>query len=176
MRSVRRDPNVLLPGDRLVIPDRTVKEVSRQTERKHRFIRKGEPTFLPIQILDNNRPLARKPYTVSIDGRMFSGTTDDQGILRLRIAGNARHAVLVVGEASEAREYHVALGGVDPLDCVRGVQQRLVNLGYEEVSVTGKMDEATRRALASFQAANDLSPTGELDDRTLARLREKHGH
>jgi N-acetylmuramoyl-L-alanine amidase len=165
-----------MPGDQLTIPEIEIKQVSIQTERRHSFVRKGEPAFLPIQVLDNGRPLSNKPYRLTVEGTICTGTTDSQGIIRLRIAGNARNAHLVVGDEPDAREYQLALGEVDPLDCVRGIQQRLVNLGYGDVAVTGELDEASRLAIMSFQAANGLPQTGELDDQTRAGLREKHGH
>ena len=111
-----------------------------------------------------------------MDGKTFTGNTDDEGKLGWRTAGNLHDAVLVVGKEPEIRQYRIALGGVDPLDCIRGVQQRLINLKYGEVSVTGELDEATRWALACFQGASALPQTGEDDEQTRARLRERHGH
>ena len=111
-----------------------------------------------------------------MDGKTFTGNTDDEGKLGWRIAGNLHDAALVVGKEPEIRQYRIALGGVDPLDCIRGIQQRLINLGFEEVAVTGELDQVTRQALAAFQAANALPETGEDDEQTRARIREKHGH
>jgi len=46
----------------------------------------------------------------------------------------------------------------------------LERLGFGPGVIDGKMGLSTRNALAGFQQANDLSETGELDDRTKAAL------
>jgi len=52
LRSLRRDPNILKPGDLLYIPDRTVKQEPRSTDRKHVFVDQGARAVLRLRIVD----------------------------------------------------------------------------------------------------------------------------
>lgn len=51
LKETRKNPDLLLPGDRLVIPDKRRKEESGATEQRHRFRRLGVPIDLVIRIL-----------------------------------------------------------------------------------------------------------------------------
>ena len=45
LKQKRPNPNVLYPGDKVVIPEKTVKEESGATEQRHRFRFKGDITL-----------------------------------------------------------------------------------------------------------------------------------
>ncbi|HEX9083247.1 MAG TPA: peptidoglycan-binding domain-containing protein [Gemmatimonadaceae bacterium] len=55
-------------------------------------------------------------------------------------------------------------------DRVRAAQQALARLNYYRGSLTGQLDDATRRALFQFQVDRGLSATGNLDGRTAQAL------
>ena len=69
----------------------------------------------------------------------------------------------------EAYQCFIQLGDEGP--AVECIQHALIALGYlqakEDASV---FDETTRQAVLRFQADNDLSPTGMMDDDTLTLL------
>ncbi len=175
LKTARKEPNVLLPGDRVTIPQVQPKKEPGATEMRHRFVRKGEPAFLPLQILYNDRPMANEPYELRVDGQTFAGTTDPQGKLEVRIPGNARRATLIVGTEPRLLQYELDLGAVDPIESMTGVQQRLRNLGYKGVPMDGVCEDRTAQALRGFQNANSLSETGEVDEQTRQKLKQKHG-
>lgn len=57
LRRERKNPDLLLPGDRLVIPEIRVKRESGATEKRHRFRRKGVPIELVIRVLKDRTNL-----------------------------------------------------------------------------------------------------------------------
>ena len=175
LKSVRKDANVLLPGDHVSIPEVHPKKEPGATEMRHRFVRKGEPAYLPLQILYNDKPMANEPYELQVDGQTFNGTTDPQGKLEVRIPGNARRATLIVGTEPRQHRYELDLGAVDPIESMSGVQQRLRNLGYKGVPVNGVCETQTEQALQAYQKANDLPETGQADSQTRQKLKYKHG-
>jgi peptidoglycan hydrolase-like protein with peptidoglycan-binding domain len=55
-------------------------------------------------------------------------------------------------------------------DRIRAAQQALAQRNYYRGAITGTLDNATRRALFSFQVDNRLTGTGNLDGRTVQAL------
>jgi hypothetical protein len=51
LKRKRKDPNLLMPGDEIFIPDKTVKTETGATEQRHKFVKKGVPAKLRIKIL-----------------------------------------------------------------------------------------------------------------------------
>ena len=51
LRSLRKDPNILLPGDEVFIPDLQPGEESGATDQRHSFLRKGVPAKLKLRFL-----------------------------------------------------------------------------------------------------------------------------
>src|SRR5882672_5324270 len=77
LRQRRSNPNALLAGDRVFIPDREPKTVTAATGGRYRYVLKGEATRLRIQLLDaTGVPLASAPVQLTVDGKQVSVTTD----------------------------------------------------------------------------------------------------
>jgi hypothetical protein len=175
LRKLRGDPNVLLPGDAVFVPEKRIAEYRRPTGATHRFQRKGVPATLRVQFLSGDAPRANQAFVAEVDGVEHRGTTDGQGVLQLPIRPDARRATVRFEDDEE--EYDLLLGTVDPVDALTGVKARLANLGYElPGGVSDLLDEATRDALRAFQARVGLIATGEPDDATRAKLLEIHDH
>jgi hypothetical protein len=177
LKEKRKDPNILLPGDVVFVPDKQMKEESGATEQCHKFRKKGVPAKIRLQILDDDdEPRADEPYILEIDGKAISGQTDSEGVIEQFIPPNARKGKLLVGEEQE--EYLLDLGHIDPIDTVAGVQVRLQNLGYDCGGADGKLGSKTRAAILEFQQKHELEEieeTGEIDQATLDKLEEIHG-
>ncbi|HUT35060.1 MAG TPA: peptidoglycan-binding domain-containing protein [Planctomycetota bacterium] len=170
LKALRKDRNVLAPGDEVYIPDKRLRDESRPTDAKHRFKRKGEPQRLKIKLLCSGRPRANEDYVLRFPDQIVQGKTDAEGKIEQRVPGDVHEALLLLRGGKE--QYSIRIGELDPVDAVRGVQQRLSNLGFPCGSGAGEMDDETRDALKKFQAKNDLSVTGEADDATKGKLRE----
>ena len=109
---------------------------------------------------------------MDIDGTATDKQLDGDGRLEMPIPPNARHAVVTLKRANHTIE--LLLGGVDPIDSMSGVQGRLQNLGYKIDDPLGTDGESTYRALEDFQSRYGLTPTGEADDATRAKLAALH--
>jgi hypothetical protein len=167
LKKQREDPNVLMPGDIVFVPDKRLKEVSEPTNQVHKFRCKNTPKTLRIQIVRLGIPVKDMEYKVDIDGTEKEGKTDGEGWLNQAVAPNAQRAKLVLADGSE---YELKLGHLDPIDETTGIQGRLRSLGYYEGSLNGQLDDETKEALKVFQRSNDLEATGEADGQTKALL------
>lgn len=174
LKRQRRDPNVLLAGDVIHVPDLRGRQLDVAAAKRHRFRRKGVPEKLRIRIEDEEgNPVADAPYTITIDHVQRSGTTDSEGWVIEGIAPDAQNGRLVVGPKGHEQEHELKLGHLDPIEELTGVQARLRNLGYD-CPVDGELGEETREALLHFQRERALEETGEPDDTTREALQAEH--
>ena len=173
LREVRGDPNILLPGDRVHVPEIRPKQEPGETEMRHRFVLRGEPTDIRVRVMDDDQPRASQPYTVEVGDREYTGTTDADGWLTVPIPGDARLATLTIGPDDAV--IPLQLGELDPVEEIRGVQDRLDNLGFDCDGERGELGDGTREALRAFQERFELEVTGEPDEATRSRLVQEHG-
>lgn len=173
LKEKRKNPNVLLPGDTVVIPNRQSGEEPAATERKHVFQVKGEKVKLQLRLLLNDVPRAGIAYILTADGLVIEGKTDGDGWIRMPISAQIRTAKLKLPEFEE--EYELGLGHLDPVEEISGVQGRLSNLGFYGETITGEADETTQDCLRAFQKHRRLSETGTPDAPTQAALKRAYG-
>lgn len=174
LRQARKSPNVLLPGDRVVIPRRRPKKDPRPVDRRHRFRRRGVPSRLRVQMLFMEQPRSNESFRLDVAGETIEGMTDNDGWIDVPISPDARAARLTVGEGESMTEHHLQLGHALPVAHTAGAQQRLVNLGFD-CPVDGDVGPETQAAVAAFQAQHGLQVTEQLDDVTRAKLEQAHG-
>jgi hypothetical protein len=172
LRQKRNDMNVLMPGDKLVIPDKRSKEVSKPPERKHRFRRRGVPAKFRLQVFDFEEPRANQNYQLVVDGKLLKGKTDRQGVLQEYVSPWARTGELTIGP--DGFRIEIDFGYLDPIDELAGVQQRLNNLGFFCGEADGELDEDLGAALREFQGRFGLKQTGKVDPATAAKLEDVH--
>jgi hypothetical protein len=170
LRSERVDPNVLAPGDVVAIPEIRERVESLATSRIHRFRRKGTPSRLRVQFLDEGEPIAGQPYTLEVAGKVLHGQTDGNGRIDHPIPPRAMGATLTF----EDEVYHFALGRIDPITTLRGVTQRLHSLGYHCHAVEPEGPKLCA-AVRTLQRAHSLDETGQIDDATRQALQEDYG-
>jgi hypothetical protein len=168
----RGDLNILVPGDVMFIPDRVPKSVPAATGTTHRFRRRGVPEVICIRLRNRDgEPRAALPYTFLAGTRLVEGKTDAEGRIRQFIPPNAESCEVRVAEGTAIEIYRLDLGKLAPIDTIRGVQQRLRNLGHLAAPVSEVLDDDTRSALSDFQSEHDLPRNGEIDGATIARLK-----
>lgn len=170
LKRKREDPNILQAGDIVCIPDKSSKEESCETGGQHRFKVKGVPAKLRIRFRADEEPLSNECYRLTIDGgALIAGRLDGEGYLEISISPNSREAKVYIGQGALEKEYIFALGQLDPIQSLSGIQARLNALGY---SCTGEQElgEGTRSALRGFQAGRGLPITGDANQETLGAL------
>jgi hypothetical protein len=172
LKRVRKDPNVLLPGDRVTIPDLRLKQEPADTDKRHCYIKLGEPAKLRMRFLEDGEPLSGEKYTLMIDGEVRFGTLDQNGQLVESIPPRADLVRLSIDNQDPVT---LKLGTVDPITEISGVQGRLNNLGYFLGNVDNIVGPKTREALRRFQQACGLPVTGKPNQATRDKLVHVHG-
>jgi hypothetical protein len=180
-RRKRPDPNVIFAGDQLYIPDLQLRTEDAATDQNHVFVVSTPKTKISLVVQDEmGRPLANMKYILKISGGSskdlrYTGTTTGEGQIEQGIPSDATNGELRVLAAGAGYSWALALGYLDPMDEISGVQHRLHNLGYDTDSASpGELDDATRAALEAFQYDVNLPVTGDLDDKTKSKLKELH--
>lgn len=173
LREQRERMSILMPGDELELPEVRVKQETRGTEETHRFRRLYTRVVLRIRVRRNTEPLADTAYTLTIGDEIIEGRTDGEGWLEERIPTTAKSGRLVVERVP--KEFALEIGSLDPIEEVSGVQGRLRNLGFDPGPIDNIFGPLTSRALADFQQARGLEPTGARDEDTINELRDEYG-
>lgn len=174
LKQKRKDPNVLMPGDTVAIPELRGKVEQLPLNKRHTFKLKGVPAKFYLRLLEAGKPRANEPYTLEIDGLHFKGTTNASGEINVYIPPGAQSGLLVVGTGDSRSEYSLQLGLLDPADELSGAQARLENLGFHPGENDGKLSPETIQALRAFQASHGLPVTGQLDAATQKKLNDSH--
>jgi hypothetical protein len=173
LKDLRKNPYVLKPGDVVWIPEKRVKEVSKQTGQRHRFRRKGSSEKVVIKFMRGDDLRANEQCMVEVDGRRSEKTTTGGGLLELDIVPNAK--IVKITFVKEGDVHQFELGGLDPITEETGVQARLRNLGFYRGPVDGTMTKEYEEAIKLFQERNKLAQTGKVDDALRSALEKAHG-
>lgn len=176
LRNRRNDPNVLRPGDRLIIPRQRLRNEFGKTETRHQFRLQGRVTKLRLRLLTaKKRPRMKLRFSLQVSDFTHEGTTDDTGRLEVSIPPTAERGQLVLQTKRGPERYELEFGKLDPSEeGVKGIQQRLINLGYLQ-NVSDALDEETRESLQHFQEDEGMEPSGELDNSVRKTMRKIHG-
>lgn len=172
LKSKRKNPNILAPGDEVTVPPIRVKEFSGATDTRHSFKRKGIPAKLKMQLFLLGEPRRNEDYTLILDDKIIRGKTDADGNIEQYIQPNSRGGVLRLNGGKE--EYPVRVGHLNPIDNVSGVKQRLNNLGFYCGDESDEETDQYVQAIVQFQGEQNLKQTGELDAATRAKIESLH--
>lgn len=186
LRAKRKSPFILAPDDEVTVPDLEKKEIAAATGDRHHFLLKGSPLKLAVRLLDwGGKPSAGKSCTLTVHDDTTKETTDGDGIVRKEIPRSAHQASLEVqgDESDEDRAgltehktvHTLAIGYLDPIDTVSGVQARLLALGYWP-GEPGDVDvDHLRFAIELFQRDHALAVDGENAPKLQADLEKAFG-
>jgi hypothetical protein len=181
LRAARSSPNVLEPGDEVLVPERRPKRVECATERLHAFRVKLPMRSLELILHDSRgEPIVGAAYVLSYEShgreRRVDGTTTAAGAVKHALPADVIQVTLTM----RGRKRDVLLGHLNPLrrtsdDGVSGVQARLANLGYPTDGVTGELSARTLRAVRAFRRDAGIDEDGGIDDAFLRELERRHG-
>jgi hypothetical protein len=180
LRKTRPNPNVLVPGDVIVVPDKIPATFTVQTGQAHRFVVKRPKARLLLR-LECNQAMN---YELTVDRAVHAGTVEPGAVIDHAVPAGAGEGLLRVfpetfATADEAGEQVAAIelriGGLDPVETITGAQARLAALGYFHGKVGESLGDATTGAVAWFQQDRSLAVTGELDDDTQHALTDAYG-
>lgn len=179
LRKARPDPNILMPGDILVVPDPKPKTYHLATGERHRIALKVPKKELRLRILlHKDEPLAGTSYTLTVDeeDEPRQGTTDGDGVLKELIRFDRTGALLEIDD----RRFRLRFNYLNPFpatpkESVIGVSSRLACLGYEAGAASRPDSAALASALALYQTDASIDATGKLDSATNDKLAEDFG-
>jgi N-acetylmuramoyl-L-alanine amidase len=98
LKRLRPDPNLIFPGDKIVIPpEPELKLVPCATGSRHTFEVKLRKKHLKVVVRDPNGSLLRnEPFRLEVPGEVIEGKTDGDGMLDQVIPDDAARATLTV--------------------------------------------------------------------------------
>jgi hypothetical protein len=175
-RKLRPNPDIIQPGDKIVIPDLIPFTRVLATGQKHTIKVKLPRATLQVYLKDaDGEPVAGKDYLLHVDGQKDKkGTTTGEGLVKEDVPATATSANIAFPE--QGFSFDVKLGKVDPIGSRTGLASRLRNLGYPcaEGSTPKETAENLCYALARFQTDHGLDPTGDADQDTVDLLMQEH--
>jgi hypothetical protein len=176
LRSRRKNPNVLHPGDQVFIPEIRPKVAARSTDSTHKFVLKSVTAKLRLVLKDQDGvAMPNKKYKLEVAGKSIEAQTGRDGLIDQPIAANAADGTLTVWMDDKTKlVMKLNLGHLDPPDAISGAQSRLRNLGYDAGPTTGSSSARFEAALLGFQRKHGLAESGQLDDDTQGKLEEQH--
>jgi hypothetical protein len=174
------NPNVIMPGDVLFIPDKRQNEVSRSVGQKHLFEFRRSKIMLRLRLQNwKGKSLANKEYELKLDDETLYGTTDAQGRIEQAIPVKTLQAELSVRldveEDTANPTWLLEIGYLHPVKYLTGVQARLANLNLYFGKVDGINGPLTELAVKAFQQQYGLDVDGIPGPKTQTKLEEVHG-
>ncbi len=180
LKSKRVNPNVLYPGDKLMIPDRKLSEESCAVDKRHIFKVKRPGLRLRLVLEDMyEKPIANAQCLLTIESDSRTITTDGQGKIDEPLPPGTTSATLIIQDAKQTHlnfvRIPIKIGHLDPLEELSGQRARLKNLGYFPGKVDDKNDPAFVTAVERFQADHGLTVDGISGPKTQGKLKDVHG-
>lgn len=174
LRKARKNPNVLLPGDIVEIPDDRAKRVALPTGQQHKIEITLPQARLKVRLVDmQGKAFAQEHYVLEVGGGRYEGETGQDGSVEQDLTADAASAALTLTRIN--RVFRLEVGHLDPASELSGAQARLFALAIARTPGSGQDDADFRAALRAFQESVDMAPTGNLDQATIDKLETAFG-
>jgi len=184
LKSLRKNPNILFPGDQVFIPEREVKKESRPTDKSHKFKLPAGPLTLRIVLVRiYDKPYANTQCVLRMGATLANLVSDGTGKVEQVIDKSLVNASLLVKDqivlktttVPVEREIQLRVGFLDPVEEKTGQRARLANLGYYRAAIEPGDDDEFLSAVEEFQCENGLGVDGICGPLTQAKLIAVHG-
>jgi len=132
-----------------------------------------ETIHLRIVLVDlDHRPRDGVAYQLRVGSADFSGTTRADGAIDHEVPEGSTTGTLTY----DGYTHPLSIAQMEEPSTPKGAQPRLSNLGFGSGdALKGALDELTRLAVMRFQQRVGIDTSGELDDVTAAKLKERYG-
>ncbi len=114
-------------------------------------------------------PAAVRPAEIQKTFRRLAGDMAGRGLDRQKLEDFFTSPYLVYTNLPMETKLRELFGIYYRSELTREIQEKLYRLGYD-ITIDGRSGSGTRRAVARFQAAQNLPQTGEISDATLAAV------
>ncbi len=178
LRELRRDPNVLAPGDQLFVPEPDSSGLAVATGRRHVIQRAYVPDMLRLRLGRTwaSGGLAGVEYRLVFEARTYEGKVPDGGAIEHEIPRGEREATLelyIRGREQDPWAMKLEIGTLDPVDTATGRQARLRNLGLQPLA--DDREAASKVALRCLQRQEGQLEDGECNAELEQRLARTYG-
>ncbi len=181
----RPNPDLIYPGDKLLIPELEHKQKEVHTDQHHRFRLFDAGDWIKVRLRDSeDQSLVDLPYKLTFTGcnREYEDDTGMDGIVHHPIPPSARQAILEVwGQSDDPNPtccWQLSIGELDPMSdrTLSGTQARLNNLGFKCGVTDGKNGPKTTAAVEKFQEKHkNLTVDGIAGSKTREQLEKVYG-
>lgn len=192
LRSKRKSPHVLHPGDEIAIPGLEVAQIERSTDATHRIELAAALHELRVVLRDpSGRPFKNEAYEMrslpALDPEPLTGTVDGQGRVIQKLPAETLYVEVVLPRRGLSYSFSPSylaplpdhstepppLDGPTAGHALRAAQARLNALGLPCGASDGVRGPRTREALRLLQtAAEQREPTRDLDRASSEKLAE----
>ncbi|VUD46700.1 hypothetical protein TDB9533_00876 [Thalassocella blandensis] len=181
-RELRDNPNVLFPGDKIVIPDKEAEVATLATSSTHTFqllTPQQDKLSIKLQNIYGNAWDGKKAK-LTLGDQVIEQVLDDSGVISVEIIDDSQDCgfiELYLDEESDepTEKIEIKINHLDPVTENTGIQARLKNLGYDCGPIDGKIGKITKECIEAFQADNELVVDGIAGPNTQAKLKELYG-
>lgn len=175
IRKKRTSMNMLQPGDVVYLPDEPRPRLPVAGGSTNEYTARVPKVTVKLKLQVGGVALPKEPYTIrGVGPDPIEGATDDSGFLTAQVKVHVRE--FEVELTKRKRTLRVRVGDMDPINELTGVQKRLTHLGYYLPTKTGteNYDALDPRqivsAIKAFQASKSIPVTGKMDEATSKAL------
>lgn len=171
----RRDPNLLVEGDRVYVPKPVPKSDSGTTESTNRFRVKVDEDKLVLRFVEIDLYLqlfGPIEYRIKVGPHEKAGELTKEGEqIEVPLPISVEKGSLWI----EEHEYELDIGGLDPVRRLSGMQARINNLGWDVGPVDNILGRLTKRGTRDFQGFYKIGVDGKIGSETRGKAEEVYG-
>jgi len=175
LKSKRKEPNLLVTGDRVFVPPVKNKEETGATEQTHIFQLNREEDKFQIRVVDADlyfNAFGPLDYRLEIGGNSKQGKlSKSDEVIEIPLGIAEETGTLDLG----GYVIELQIGALEPHDRVAGLQARLINLGFDPGPVDNIAGPKTERGIKDFQDHYGYPVDGKHDSGTMNKAKTLYG-